>query len=183
MYGRSGLKWTAGNVPPLFGIALFTPNTAPIIPGKRVVCVENLIRLITLTEIASNSAAAIWHEKKDGAIMNITKPIKLTLCWLAAMAVLVPAMSWAETDCRSTAAEHVSASQQIWPHQQAYQTCAVEIATGVGAIVWEIRRNMDGDVCHEVFNYCYWYSLYCPHYSWQKGCLKQKSPLGRNCFK
>lgn len=56
--------------------------------------------------------------------------------------------------------------------------CSIEIATGVGAIIWETRRNLDpcksknhlGDLA----NYCVQYTANCNHWNWDKGCLSKR---------
>lgn len=114
--------------------ALNTPCTAPTMPGNKAVCVENLIRLHLPTEIVSNSAAATRRGKDtNGTIMQIANMLKLFVCLLAAIAILVPAAAWAETDCQYTPLRK-SAPSQIMDHNQAGVICAAEIATGVGAI-------------------------------------------------
>ena len=62
------------------------------------------------------------------------------------------------------------------PANTAGVLCAAEIATGVGAIVWEVRRKMVGYISGNVAEYCQNYSMYCPHYAWQKGCFCSKFP-------
>ncbi len=156
--------------------ALNTPCTAPTMPGNKVVCVENLIRLHLPTEIVSNSAATPRRGKgTNGAFMNMAKPIKLIVCWLAAIAILLPAMAWAETDCQYPPLKK-SRPTPIMTANAAGVVCAAEIATGVGAIVWEVRRKMDGYIAGNFARYCVEYSMYCPHYAWQKGCYCRHYP-------
>jgi hypothetical protein len=111
--------------------------------------------------------------------MNTARTIKLFVCLLTAVAILVPAMAWAETDCQ--------AAPMAAPIGTQMAICTMEMITGVGAIVWAVRAKMDGWKCAAPHWYCVIYSKYCPHYSWQKGCLRRElnktNYPNRNCFK
>jgi hypothetical protein len=60
----------------------------------------------------------------------------------------------------------------------AMAVCMAEIGSGIGAIIWEVRRvqelNCYGSVgARSAYEYCMSYSLHCPHYRWCRGCLDQ----------
>lgn len=56
--------------------------------------------------------------------------------------------------------------------------CALETVTGVGLAIWEARRTQDKCLAFARLlapEYCYFYSLDCPHYSWDPNCLLDKN--------
>lgn len=56
--------------------------------------------------------------------------------------------------------------------------CALETVTGVGLAIWEARRTQDKCLTFARLlapEYCYFYSLDCPHYSWDPNCLLDKN--------
>ena len=65
--------------------------------------------------------------------------------------------------------------------------CAVEMVTGVGAIVWAVRRAEDEYHAKttppggEVLLYCHDYSVVCDHYNWEKRCICRSSEYGLSC--
>lgn len=99
--------------------------------------------------------------------MKIAKQIIIFVCLLTVVAVFAPAPAMAS--------------------QADAALCTLEIMTGVGAIVWEVRRKMDGFTkCPQYANvtqYCILASEACGHYTWSKGCAKQKLPaFWHKCF-
>lgn len=107
--------------------------------------------------------------------MNIVKTTILLLCLLTAIGILTTAAAWAETDCQYNPLRK-SRPTQILPASTASVLCGAEIATGAGAIVWEVRRNMAGYTAGNFARYCVEYSMYCPNIAWQKGCFCSKFP-------
>lgn len=59
--------------------------------------------------------------------------------------------------------------------ETAYGLCALEGATGVGAIIWTARNSMDACKLENMgMSYCVGYSMNCNHYKWNANCLKDK---------
>ena len=49
--------------------------------------------------------------------------------------------------------------------------CAAEMASGIGAIVWAVRRHSDGCEAISVFEYCDGYTYMFSHTQWIAGCM------------
>jgi len=83
------------------------------------------------------------------------------------------------SDCQALAScpQRPPSGRGAMSRDAAALACGLEIGTGIGALVWEMRRRID-DFWYcggDVVSYCIEYSMACDHWSWEEYCVCAKT--------